>query len=85
MHLIHPMMVRIGLPVLAVLIIVAHIIRRKIKYKGGVKAANTYFVKSLDVYKSRKALTLSYTNFAMRQGRPRLPVCMSDRRKLFQI
>ena len=55
MHLIHPMMVRIGLPVLAVLIIVAHIIRRKIKYKGGVKAANTYFVKSLDVYKSRKA------------------------------
>lgn len=54
MHLIHPIVLKIGLPLLAVLVVVMHIIRRKIKYKGGIKAANTSFVRELDIYKSKK-------------------------------
>ena len=56
MHLIHPSVLKIGLPILAVLIIVMHVLKTKNKYKGGIKAANTYFVKNLDAYKTRKKL-----------------------------
>ena len=54
MHFIYPWVLRIGLPVLAVLVVLMHIIRRKTKYRGGIKAANTFFVKNLDAYKTRK-------------------------------
>lgn len=54
MHYIHPMVLKVGLPVLAVLIIVLHLIKKKIKYRGGIKAANTYFVKDLDIYRNRR-------------------------------
>ena len=54
MHFIHPMVLKIGLPVLAAIIIALHVIKRKIKYRGGVKAANTSFVKELSIYKTRK-------------------------------
>jgi len=56
MHLIHPLVLKIGLPVLTVAIIALHVIKRKIKYHGGIKAANTGFVKNLGIYKSRKNL-----------------------------
>ena len=56
MFLIHPLVLKIGIPVLIVLMILAHFIKRKIKYKGGVKAANTSFVKELDVYKKKKRM-----------------------------
>ena len=58
MFLIHPLVLKIGIPVLLALTVVMHIIRRKIKYKGGIKAANTSFVKELDIYKKRKKLYL---------------------------
>ncbi len=56
MHLIHPLVLKIGLPILAAAIIALHVIKRKIKYRGGTKAANTSFVKELSIYKSRKHL-----------------------------
>ncbi len=56
MHLIHPNVLKIGLPVLAVIIILMHVLKLKIKYKGGIKAANTYFVRNLDTYKTRRKL-----------------------------
>ena len=56
MHLIHPMVVKIGIPVLLVLLVVMHIVRRKIKYRGGIKAANTKFVRELSAYKNRSKL-----------------------------
>lgn len=56
MFFIHPLVLKIGLPVLAVLIIAAHFIKRKIKYKGGTKAANTNFVKELDAYKKKRRM-----------------------------
>ena len=55
MQFIHPMVLRIGVPVLAALVIAMHLIRKKIKYKGGIKAANTNFVRELPIYRSRKA------------------------------
>ncbi|MBR1773576.1 MAG: hypothetical protein IJ749_06710 [Eubacterium sp.] len=54
MHYIHPMVLKIGLPVLAVAVILLHVLKRKNKYRGGIKAANTKFVKELSIYKSRK-------------------------------
>ena len=54
MHLIHPNVLRIGLVILAVLLVLIHVLKRKIKYKGGIKAANTHFVKDLSIYQSRK-------------------------------
>ena len=56
MFFIHPLVLKIGIPVLVVLLIVAHFIKRKIKYKGGIKAANTSFVKELDIYKKKKRM-----------------------------
>ncbi len=56
MHLIHPMVVKVGIPVLLVLLVVLHILRRKIKYRGGIKAANTSFVKELSIYKTRSRM-----------------------------
>ena len=58
MHLIHPRVLQIGLILLAVLIVVMHVLKVTIKYKGGIKAANTHFVKNLDIYKSRKKFFL---------------------------
>ncbi|MBO4863236.1 MAG: hypothetical protein J5517_02610 [Eubacterium sp.] len=58
MHLIHPNVLRIGLIVLAVLVVLMHILKRTIKYKGGIKAANTHYVKNLPEYQSRKKLYL---------------------------
>ena len=54
MLFIHPAVLKWGLPALAVCVIVFHLIKRKIKYKGGIKAANTSFVKSLDIYKNKR-------------------------------
>ncbi len=56
MHFIHPLVLKIGLPVLAAAIIALHVIKRKNKYRGGTKAANTKFIKELGIYKSRKAM-----------------------------
>ncbi|MCR5213561.1 MAG: hypothetical protein K6E10_04035 [Eubacterium sp.] len=56
MHLIHPMVVKIGIPVLLVLLVVLHIVRRKIKYSGGTKVANTNFVKNLNIYKTHSRM-----------------------------
>ena len=54
MHLIHSMVLKIGLVGLAVLVVIMHILKRKIYYKGGTKAANTYFIKNLEIYQRRK-------------------------------
>ena len=56
MHFIHPLVLKIGIPVLVAAIIALHVIKRKIKYRGGTKAANTKFIKELGIYKSRKAM-----------------------------
>lgn len=56
MHYIYPMVLRVGLPLVAVMVVVLHIIKRKIKYHGGTRAANTSFVKGLNIYKNRKKL-----------------------------
>ena len=54
MHLIHPLVPKIGIVVLAAFVAALHIIRHKTKYKGGIKAANTFFVRSLDIYKKKQ-------------------------------
>jgi hypothetical protein len=56
MHFIHPLVLKIGIPVLVAAIIALHVIKRKTKYHGGIKAANTSFVKGLDTYRNRKNL-----------------------------
>ena len=56
MHLIHPKVLWIGLTALAILVVLMHILKHTIKYKGGIKAANTHYVKNLPEYQSRKKL-----------------------------
>ena len=56
MHLIYPMVVKIGIPVLVVLLVVMHILKRKIKFRDGVKAANTSFVRNLPIYKMKSRM-----------------------------
>ena len=64
MFFIHTLVLKIGIPVVVVLMVVAHVIRRKIKYKGGTKAANTGFVKNLDIYKKKKRM-FKFVSFVM--------------------
>ena len=54
MLFLNPKVLKWGLPALAVLIIIFHLIKKKIKYKGGIKAANTSFVKGLSIYKNKR-------------------------------
>ena len=56
MVLKYPLLVKIGIPVLAGLVVLLHILRRKIKYKGGLRAANTRFAKALPAYRKSKRL-----------------------------
>ena len=54
MLFLYPKVLKWGLPALAVCVIIFHLIKRKIKYKGGIKAANTSFVRNLGIYKNKK-------------------------------
>jgi len=56
MDLIHPLVLEIGMPVLAALFLALHLIRKKTKYTTGKKVSNTSFLKELPIYKKRKKL-----------------------------
>ena len=51
MALKYPLILKIGIPVLLVTVVLLHILKRKTKYKGGVRAANTSFVRKLPEYR----------------------------------
>ncbi|MBQ8950432.1 MAG: hypothetical protein IJ065_04585 [Eubacterium sp.] len=51
MALKYPLILKIGIPVLIVAIVLLHVLKRKTKYKGGVRAANTSFVRKLPEYR----------------------------------
>ena len=54
MVLKYPLVVQIGIPVLAGLIVLLLLLRKKIKYRGGLRAANTRFAKNLPEYRRSK-------------------------------
>jgi|UPI00054FFC7E hypothetical protein len=54
MALKYPLITKIGIPVLIALVIVFHVIRRKYKFKGGVRVANTSYARNLPEYKTYK-------------------------------
>ena len=54
MVLKYPLVVQIGLPVLAGLVVLLLLVRKKIKYRGGLRAANTRFAKELPAYRAGK-------------------------------
>ncbi len=54
MLFIHPLVLKIGIPAVLLGVVALHLIKRKRKYKGGTKAANTGFVRSLGIYKNKK-------------------------------
>ena len=56
MVLKYPLVVKIAIPVILVFAIVLHLIRRKRAYKGGVKAANTRFIRENKVFKKRRLI-----------------------------
>ena len=58
MELKYPLVLKIGIPVLIVAVILLHVLKKKTKYKGGVRAANTDFVRNLPEYKMYKNLQL---------------------------
>ncbi len=62
MVLRYPLIIKIGIPVFLLLIILLHVIRRKVKYKGGKKVANTRFAKNLPEY---RAVWLRYRLFSI--------------------
>ena len=56
MALRYPLVLKIGIPVVVVLFVVLHLLKNKTKYKGGVRAANTDFVRNLPEYKWYKGI-----------------------------
>ncbi|SEG01344.1 hypothetical protein SAMN04487934_106118 [Eubacterium ruminantium] len=54
MALKYPLLAKIGIPVLILLVVLLHIIKKKVKYKGGIRAANTSFARNLPEYKKFK-------------------------------
>lgn len=58
MELMYPLVVEIGLPVTIVLIILFHVIKRKVSFRGGIKAANTKIARSIPEYKKIKGLSV---------------------------
>lgn len=54
MELKNPLFLPAGIPVVAAVVVVFHLIRMKMQYSGGIKAANTRFVKDLPEYKKLK-------------------------------
>ena len=51
MALKYPLILKIGIPVLIVAVVLLHVLKQKTKYKGGVRAANTSFVRKLPEYR----------------------------------
>ena len=47
----YPLLLKIGIPVVIVAFVLLHVIKKKTKYKGGVRAANTSFARQLPEYK----------------------------------
>lgn len=54
MALKYPLVVKIGLPVLLLVVVLLHFIKRKTKYKGGIRVANTSYIRELPEYKKMK-------------------------------
>jgi hypothetical protein len=54
MELKNPLFLMVGIPVVIAAVVVFHLIKMKMQYSGGVKAANTRFVKELPEYKKLK-------------------------------
>jgi len=54
----YPLLLKIGIPVVIVIFILLHVIKKKTKYKGGVRAANTAFARNLPEYKRYKDIQL---------------------------
>ena len=54
----YPLLLKIGIPVIIVIFILLHVIKKKTKYKGGVRAANTAFARKLPEYKRYKDIQM---------------------------
>lgn len=54
----YPLLLKIGIPVVIVAFVLLHVIKKKTKYKGGVRAANTAFARRLPEYKRYKDIQL---------------------------
>lgn len=54
MVLKHPLVVQVGIPVLLGIVVFLLLLRKKIKYRGGLRAANTRFAKELPEYRRSK-------------------------------
>ncbi len=58
MDLKYSIILKIGLPVVAVVFLLIHLLKRKVLFCGGVRAANTKYSKKLPQYKIRKILNI---------------------------
>ena len=52
MELKYPIILKIGIPALVIAGVLFHLIKRKVAFRGGIRAANTEFVRELPEYRS---------------------------------